>query len=171
MEFIEHHEFRVTRNEDVEIEEDDVENLIQALEKGLLRRRFGPPMRLEVADDMETDVLDLLMRELDISEQEVYRLPARSTSPDCAIVDLDRPGAEVRSTSAPVTHPLPTERRPTHPTSSPRCGAGHPAAPPVRLVCDQRAGVRRAGGGRSRTCSPSSRRSTAPAATGRSSRR
>ncbi|MEQ1735686.1 MAG: RNA degradosome polyphosphate kinase, partial [Rhodoglobus sp.] len=76
MEILEHHEFRVTRNEDVEIEEDDTESIIQALEKELLRRRFGPPIRLEISDDMDDVTLGLLMHELDITEQEVYRLPA-----------------------------------------------------------------------------------------------
>jgi polyphosphate kinase len=76
MEILEHHEFRVTRNEDVEIEEDDTESIIQALEKELLRRRFGPPIRLEISDDMDEVTLGLLMQELDITEQEVYRLPA-----------------------------------------------------------------------------------------------
>ncbi|MBX9472580.1 RNA degradosome polyphosphate kinase [Microcella sp.] len=76
MEILEHHEFRVTRNEDVEIEEDETENLIQALERELLRRRFGPPIRLEITDDMDDLTLGLLVRELGITEQEVYRLPA-----------------------------------------------------------------------------------------------
>src|SRR5688500_14162856 len=76
MEIVEHHVFRVTRNEDVEIEEDETENLIKALEKELLRRRFGPPIRLEITDDMDEVTLDLLMQELDITEHEVYRLPA-----------------------------------------------------------------------------------------------
>ncbi|GAB3410443.1 RNA degradosome polyphosphate kinase [Schumannella luteola] len=76
MEILEHHEFRVTRNEDVQIEEDETESIIQALEKELLRRRFGPPIRLEVTDDMDDVTLSLLMSELDITEQEVYRLPA-----------------------------------------------------------------------------------------------
>ncbi len=76
MEILQHHEFRVTRNEDVEIEEDETENLIQALEKELLRRRFGPPIRLEITDDMDEVTLGLLMSELGITEQEVYRLPA-----------------------------------------------------------------------------------------------
>jgi polyphosphate kinase len=76
MEILEHHEFRVTRNEDVEIEEDDTESIIQALEKELLRRRFGPPIRLEISDDMDDVTLGLLMHELEITEQEVYRLPA-----------------------------------------------------------------------------------------------
>jgi len=76
MEILEHHEFRLTRNEDVEIDEDESESLIQALERELLRRRFGPPIRLEITDDMDPVTLDLLIRELDITEQEVYRLPA-----------------------------------------------------------------------------------------------
>lgn len=76
MEILDHHVFRVTRNEDVEIEEDETENLIKALEKELLRRRFGPPIRLEITDDMDDLTLGLLVRELDISAQDVYRLPA-----------------------------------------------------------------------------------------------
>jgi polyphosphate kinase len=76
MEILDHHAFRVTRNEDVVIEEDETENLIQALEAELLRRRFGPPIRLEVADDMDDVTLQLLVDELGITEQEVYRLPA-----------------------------------------------------------------------------------------------
>jgi polyphosphate kinase len=50
--------------------------LLLALEKELLRRRFGPPVRLEVADDMNPQVLELLIRELDISTQDVYTLPS-----------------------------------------------------------------------------------------------
>ncbi|HET8928721.1 MAG TPA: RNA degradosome polyphosphate kinase [Microbacterium sp.] len=75
MEVLDHHAFRLTRNEDVEIEEDETENLIQALEAELLRRRFGPPIRLEITDDMDDVTLDLLVKELDITEQQVYRLP------------------------------------------------------------------------------------------------
>ena len=75
MEVLDHHAFRLTRNEDVVIEEDETENLIQALEAELLRRRFGPPIRLEITDDMDDVTLDLLLKELDITEQEVYRLP------------------------------------------------------------------------------------------------
>lgn len=75
MEVLDHHAFRLTRNEDVEIEEDESENLIQALEAELLRRRFGPPIRLEITDDMDEVTMDLLVRELDITDQEIYRLP------------------------------------------------------------------------------------------------
>ena len=75
MEVVDHHAFRLTRNEDMVIEEDESENLIQALEAELMRRRFGPPIRLEITDDMDEVTLDLLLRELDITDQEVYRIP------------------------------------------------------------------------------------------------
>jgi polyphosphate kinase len=75
MEVHEHTTFRVTRNEDVEVEEDDAENLLTAMEKELTRRRFGPPVRLEVEEDIDDHVLDLLSRELQISGEDIYRLP------------------------------------------------------------------------------------------------
>ena len=75
MEVLDHHAFRLTRNEDMVIEEDETENLIQALEAELMRRRFGPPIRLEITDDMDELTLELLLNELDITDQEVYRLP------------------------------------------------------------------------------------------------
>ena len=76
MDVIEHYTFRVTRNEDLEVEEDDAENLLQALEKELLRRRFGPPVRLEVTPDINPNIRELLERELGVESDEVYVLPA-----------------------------------------------------------------------------------------------
>ncbi|OKL54280.1 RNA degradosome polyphosphate kinase [Bowdeniella nasicola] len=76
MEIIEHHTFRVTRNEDLEVEEDDAENLLKALERELVRRRFGPAVRLEVAEGISKNVLALLQRELGVSAQDTYILPA-----------------------------------------------------------------------------------------------
>jgi polyphosphate kinase len=75
MDVLQFHTFRVTRNEDLEVEEDDAENLLAALEKELLRRRFGPPVRLEVEESITPQVLELLTSELDISPQEVVRVP------------------------------------------------------------------------------------------------
>ena len=77
MQVLEYTTFRVTRNEDVEVEEDDAENLLFALEKELLRRKVGrPPVRLEVQDDINPNMLELLVEELDISEREVFQLPS-----------------------------------------------------------------------------------------------
>jgi polyphosphate kinase len=64
--------FRVTRNEDLEVDA-DAEDVLHALERELSRRRFGAPVRLEVADDVSDRVLDLLVRELSITADEVYR--------------------------------------------------------------------------------------------------
>ena len=78
MEVLKHHTFRVTRNEDLEVDEDEGENLLVQLEKELLRRRFGPLFRLEVAEDIDPQVLSLLQRELDMNEQDVFPLPEAS---------------------------------------------------------------------------------------------
>ena len=91
MEVIQRHSFRVTRNEDVEIEEDDAENLLLALERELMRRRFGPPVRLEVEESIDPHVLELLVSELDVNEQEVFRLPGPLDLTGLwTIVSLDR---------------------------------------------------------------------------------
>lgn len=91
MEVREHHTFRVTRNEDVEVEEDDAENLLQAMEKELLRRRFGPPVRLEIADGISPRIRQLLVRELDVADDEVFKLPAPLDLTGLNLIaDLDR---------------------------------------------------------------------------------
>ncbi|MBU6347050.1 MAG: RNA degradosome polyphosphate kinase [Actinomycetales bacterium] len=74
MEITQQHTFRVTRNEDLEVEEDDAENLLQALERELMRRRFGPPVRLEVENSIDEHVLELLISELGVTENEVFHL-------------------------------------------------------------------------------------------------
>ena len=68
--------FRVTRNEDIDVEEDDAENLLNAMEKELLRRRFGPPIRLEITDTTSPFLSQLLADQLGVSQDEVYRLPS-----------------------------------------------------------------------------------------------
>ncbi|NLT56407.1 MAG: RNA degradosome polyphosphate kinase [Actinomycetales bacterium] len=92
MQVLHHHAFRVTRNEDLEVEEDDAENLLQALEKELLRRRFGPPVRLEIAADMDEKVRKMLVRELGIREAEVFELPEPLDLRGLNVIaDIDRP--------------------------------------------------------------------------------
>lgn len=92
MEVMENYAFRVTRNEDLEVEEDDAENLLQALEKELLRRRFGPPVRLEIVDDMNPAIKALLVRELNVNEDEVFSLPAPLDLRGLSVISgIDRP--------------------------------------------------------------------------------
>lgn len=105
MEIVGHHSFRVTRNEDLEVEEDDAENLLKALEQELLRRKFGPPVRLEVEDTMDDYVRELLVTELDISPDEVFALPAPLDLASLhQIADLDRPELQYEP-FVPTTHP------------------------------------------------------------------
>ncbi len=90
LEIIEHHAFRVTRVRDVEVDEDVTEDLLQALERELLRRRFDPAVRLEVEDSMSGDVLDRLITELGVDRRAVYRVPGPlDLSGLSAIADLD----------------------------------------------------------------------------------
>ncbi len=106
MQVVGHHTFRVTRNEDVEVEEDDAENLLLALEKELLRRRVGrPPVRLEVEDDIDPKMLELLTSELDVSEREVFHLPGPLDLRGLmSLADIDR--AELKYPAfLPSTHP------------------------------------------------------------------
>ncbi|WP_370291422.1 RNA degradosome polyphosphate kinase [Nocardioides sp.] len=105
MEVLEVHTFRVTRNEDLEVEEDDAENLLAALEKELLRRKFGPPVRLEVEASISESVLDLLVSELDIDPAEVVRLPGPLDLRGLhSIADLPREDLKFAS-FVPITHP------------------------------------------------------------------
>ncbi len=101
----EHFTFRVTRNEDLEVEEDDAENLLTALEKELTRRRFGPPVRLEVAQDMGDHVMALLTREMQINPREVFRLPTPLDLRGLNLIaDLDR--TELKYPAfVPLNHP------------------------------------------------------------------
>ena len=145
----EHHTFRVTRNEDVEVEEDDAENLLKAMEKELLRRRFGPPVRLEIADGISPRIRNLLIRELDVAEDEVYQLPAPLDATGLNLIaDLDR--AALQFPRFVAVHAPPAGRGGErdargHVRQDPR--ARHPAAPPVRLVLDLGADVPAAGRG------------------------
>lgn len=90
--------FRVTRNEDIDVEEDDAENLLNAMEKELLRRRFGPPIRLEISDTTSPFLSQLLADQLRVSADEVYRLPSPI---DMTVLfelqGIDRPDLKYRS--------------------------------------------------------------------------
>ena len=106
MEVLDHATFRVTRNEDIEVEEDDAENLLYALEKELLRRKVGrPPVRLEVEDDIDETMLATIISELDVAPGEVFHLPAPLdltglfALEDSRREDLKYPGF------LPITHP------------------------------------------------------------------
>jgi polyphosphate kinase len=88
---IESSTFRVTRNEDLEVDE-DADNVLQAIERELSRRRFGNPVRLEIESGSGRRVTSLLLRELRITEEQVYRLDGPlDLAALWLIADLDRP--------------------------------------------------------------------------------
>ena len=92
MEVLEHQTFRVTRNADLEVEEDRDEDLLQALERELARRRFGPPVRLEITDTTSERILDLLLGELDVAESDTVEVPGiLDLSSLWQLYGLDRP--------------------------------------------------------------------------------
>ncbi|MFT3661719.1 MAG: RNA degradosome polyphosphate kinase [Gordonia sp. (in: high G+C Gram-positive bacteria)] len=110
MHVVEHHVFRVTRNADFEVDEDRDEDLLQALERELARRRFGPPVRLEVADDMSEHMLELLLRELDVHPADVIQVPGLlDLTALFEVYGVDRPGLKERP-FVPKTHPAFGER-------------------------------------------------------------
>ncbi|WP_338090413.1 RNA degradosome polyphosphate kinase [Planosporangium thailandense] len=106
MQVVEHHLFRVTRNADFELDEDRDEDLLQALERELARRRFGPAVRLEVAASISDHVLDLLVRELDMDAHDVIRVPGLLDLSSLWQVynDTDRPDLK-DPPFVPATHP------------------------------------------------------------------
>ena len=92
MEIGEHHPFRVTRNADLTLDEDEADDLLAAVELELRRRRFGRAVRLELMPGMPAETRDLLLRELELTEDDVYTVTgALDLSGLFAVVDLDRP--------------------------------------------------------------------------------
>ena len=107
MEILNNYMFRLTRNADLEIEEEDSEDLLASMEQELLRRKFGPPVRLEVDRDMESELLATLMEELDINTQDIsrYKSPLDLTGLT-QIADLDIPSLKFPSWSNQVAMDL-----------------------------------------------------------------
>jgi polyphosphate kinase len=87
-----HYTFRVTRNQDIELDEDETEDLLVSLEQELLRRRFGPPVRLEIESGVDQKLVTQLALELGIGEENIFHTvaPLNLTSLN-KIADLDFP--------------------------------------------------------------------------------
>ena len=151
MEILSRYPFRVTRASDLELDDDAAEDLLRALEAELRRRRFSPAVRLEVDRRMPAHLVDLLARELQLNERHVHRLGGplgprrpverrrRSIDPTCRIPPFQPapPTELVRTADGDVDIFATLDRRDLL------------RPPPLRLVRQHRAGVHRAGRGRS----------------------
>jgi polyphosphate kinase len=105
MEIIEHHAFRVTRDTELEVDDDRADDLLVALEEELMKRRFARAVRLEIVDGMPDHLLELLMRELQVDEADVYRSPGLLDLTALTILHAcDRPDLK-DPPFVPVTHP------------------------------------------------------------------
>ena len=109
MDIVEQHAFRITRNADMDVEDRD-EDLLQALERELARRRFGPPVRLEISSNMSEHMLGLLLRELDVDPGDVVQVPGLLDLKSLwQIYAVDRPDLKERP-FVPTTHPAFVDR-------------------------------------------------------------
>jgi polyphosphate kinase len=100
-----HHAFRVTRNADLALEEDEADDLLVAIEMELRRRRFGKALRLEVEADTGQDLADLLATELEVGPDGVFRVGAPlDLSGLWGVYALDRPDLH-GETWTPMTPP------------------------------------------------------------------
>jgi polyphosphate kinase len=92
MEIAGHQPFRVTRNADLTLEEEEADDLLEAVEMEVRRRRFGRAVRLEIDTSMSAEVCELLARELDVADEDVYqRAGPLDLGGLWAVHSLDRP--------------------------------------------------------------------------------
>lgn len=86
------HRFRVTRDADIEIREEEAEDLLSMIQEELRRRKFGTPVRLEVTPDMPKDMIEYLTESLDLEPQDVYVFDGPLNIQDLMdLYDVDRP--------------------------------------------------------------------------------
>ncbi len=92
MDVLDHAAFRVTRNADLTVEEEEADDLLAAIEMELRRRRFGKAVRLQVEDDISAEALELIRDELELTDDDVT---AHAAPLDLgglfAVADVDRP--------------------------------------------------------------------------------
>jgi polyphosphate kinase len=92
MEILRHHLFRVTRDADLALDEDEGDDLVVAIEEELRRRRFGEPVRLEVERSMPEEMREVLRRGLGVTEDETFEVRGMLDHTSLSqLADLDRP--------------------------------------------------------------------------------
>src|SRR5204862_5374356 len=96
--------FRVTRDADIEIREEEAQDLLSVIQEELRRRRFGMPVRLEVSHDMPDEMIDYLTDSLALGADDVYKFDGPLNVQDLmSLYDLARPDLK----DAPFTPQIP----------------------------------------------------------------
>ncbi len=110
--------FRITRNADIALEEDEADDLLIAIEEELRKRRFGSVVRLEIQNTMPDFLIHSLMSDLELEEADVYTINGYLRLNDLfALAAIDRPELKYQPWS-PITHPRLTHLLPLNPTSN-----------------------------------------------------
>ena len=153
MEVVDSGVFRVTRDADFEVS-DEADDLLEAVEAELRRRRFGEVVRLEINADMSDELRDALTQGLRVEERQVYTVEGLLDFHDLwQIVEAARLQRAARPAVDAGDPAAPAGRR----RRGRRHVRGHPPgrrarAPPVRLVVDLGRAVRRRRPSRTPTC-------------------
>lgn len=87
-----HYTFRITRNQDIDLDEEESEDILTSIEQELARRRFGPPVRLEIENGVDEKLVEKLAEEIKINPENIIHIsaPLDLTSLN-KIADLDFP--------------------------------------------------------------------------------
>ncbi len=105
MQILEYHPFRITRDADIEIQEDEADDLLSAIQEELRKRRFGSVVRMEVAHTMPDSIRDRLREELRLEPQDVYAVEGLlNLGSLMSFLSLDKPHLKDPSWT-PVSHP------------------------------------------------------------------
>jgi polyphosphate kinase len=101
------HAFRVTRDADIDVRDEEADDLLRALQQSLRKRRFGAPVRLEVSADMPDEMLEYLMESIGVEPDDVYVIDGPLNIADFSLLcDADRPDLKYRPLRTMVPAPL-----------------------------------------------------------------
>ena len=105
MEILNYYPFRITRDAELDIEEEEADDLISALQEELRKQKFGPVVRMEIASDVPPEIRKKLIEQLSITEADVYDIPGLIGLGDLmAIAFLPMPNDQDKPWKS-VTHP------------------------------------------------------------------